>query len=111
MRGERMTNILHIADYGGSYSGNFIASLLRLQEALAEQFDLGMVLVFSKVAEGRPWLKLVQEQKIPVYFADKRIAVSLRALAKRHVKSKMRVRIPEVGIRKDWEVLRCEMNP
>ena len=69
-----MATIFHIADYGGSYAGNFIASLLRLQEAVTEQLGLGMVLVFSKIVEDRPWLKLVQEQKIPVYFAGKHIA-------------------------------------
>ena len=68
-----MKTILHIADYGGPYAGNFISSLLHLKEVVAEELGLGTVLVFSKIAEGCPWLKLVLEKEVPVLFIDKRM--------------------------------------
>lgn len=73
-----MPIILHIADYGGVYSGNFVPSLLHLKEAVAEQLGLSTVFVFSKVAEGRPWLKLIQERGIPVLFIDKHMSLLKR---------------------------------
>jgi len=82
-------NILHIADYGGPYAGNFISSLLHLKETVSEELGFGTVFVFSKIAEGRPWLKLVQEKGIPVLFVDKRMPLlkrfrTLTAIAKEH---------------------------
>jgi glycosyltransferase involved in cell wall biosynthesis len=66
-----MATIIHIADYGGPYSGNFISSLLHLQEAVHKQLGLDTAFIFSKVAEGRPWLRLIQDRAIPVLFLDK----------------------------------------
>jgi len=84
-----MATVIHIADYGGSYSGNFIASLLHLQETVAEQLGLGTVFVFSKVAEGRPWLRVIRDRGIPVLFIDKRMPrlkrfQAVTAIAKEH---------------------------
>lgn len=47
--------MLHLADYGGSYPGNFIASLRALTPELARR-GMEQVLAFSHVAEGRRWL-------------------------------------------------------
>lgn len=74
----KASNILQVADFGSIYSGNFIASLLRLQETVTEQLGLGMVFVLPKVAEERPWLKLVQERGIPALFIDKHMPLLKR---------------------------------
>jgi glycosyltransferase involved in cell wall biosynthesis len=51
----RQPKVLHLADYGGSYPGNFIASLRALTPELARR-GMEQVLAFSHVAEGRKWL-------------------------------------------------------
>jgi hypothetical protein len=43
-----MATVLHAADYGGSYAGNFIASLLALDNVLNEELGLRLVLVFFR---------------------------------------------------------------
>jgi len=42
-----MNTVIHIADYGGSYSGNFVASLIALDKALHKEMGLRLMVVFS----------------------------------------------------------------
>ena len=51
-----MATVLHAADYGRTYAGNFIASLLALDNVLNEELGLRLVLVFSDIVKVRQWL-------------------------------------------------------
>ncbi len=84
-----MATVLHAADYGGSYAGNFIASLLALDNVLNEELGLRLVLVFSDIAKGRQWLEQVEARGIPYYYLSKswsRVArfKTLKAIAEEH---------------------------
>lgn len=74
--------IVQIADYGAPYAGNFISSLLCLHEAVATELKVDTVFVFPESARQRPWITMVQNQKIPVLFIDKsmRLVKRLQAL-------------------------------
>jgi len=72
-------SIVHIADYGGPYSGNFISSLQALKVAVQRE-GFRLVLVFSDIARNRPWLAEV-EGNVSVHFMPK--VASLPALVLR----------------------------
>jgi glycosyltransferase involved in cell wall biosynthesis len=59
--------VLHLADYGGPYAGNFILFLKALHKTLVS-VDWREVLIFSEIARGRPWLKELEKEGIPIYF-------------------------------------------
>lgn len=52
-------SVIHVANYGGPYSGNFITSIRALRRAV-DDVGLRFVLVLSDVARDRPWLSKVQ---------------------------------------------------
>jgi hypothetical protein len=60
-------SVIQMADYGGPYSGNFIASLLTLNEVL-KKAGLRQVMIFSAIAKDRPWVDKLLDNNIPVYF-------------------------------------------
>lgn len=80
-----MPTILHVADYGGPYSGNFIASLIALNEELQKNFGLDLALVFSDVARGRQWLKQLDDRQIPYDFIVKEQPHALRLAALKNI--------------------------
>lgn len=65
-----MNTVIHVADYGGPYSGNFITALKKLDEKLKNE-GLRLVLVFSYIAKDREWLSELYNRGIPVYFISK----------------------------------------
>ena len=70
--------ILQIADYGAPYSGNFIHSLLYLQQEIAVELDRNMILVLPLRASSRSWMDLIQSRKIPFLFIDERMPLVKR---------------------------------
>jgi len=73
-----MATILHIMDYGGPYSGNFISSLLFLEEKITKELGFNSIFIFSERAKQRPWLNLIQKRKIPIFFIDKKLSLLKR---------------------------------
>jgi glycosyltransferase involved in cell wall biosynthesis len=60
--------LVHMADYGGPYAGSFIPTLIGImREAEARGWD--REIVFTQVAEGRPWLAELEKEGIQVHFA------------------------------------------
>ena len=59
-----------MADYGPSYPGNFIASLIRLRDAVSDKLGLGTTFVFSELARSRSWIADLETRGIPVAFMD-----------------------------------------
>jgi len=59
--------IVQLADYGGPYSGNFIASLKMLSAKLN---DIGwrQIYIFSDIAEDKNWLKELINSNHQIYF-------------------------------------------
>jgi glycosyltransferase involved in cell wall biosynthesis len=62
--------VLHLADYGGAYSGNFIASLLSLVEP-SRALGLRVVFGFSDIAKGQPFLDDLRAQGLSVHLLPK----------------------------------------
>lgn len=77
-----MRSIVQLADYGGPYPGNFVASLKVLGDAVAG-LGLRQVLVFSDIAKDRQWAKELQEEGTRIYFLSKnvRLAGTARSIA------------------------------
>lgn len=73
-----MKTILYIMDYGGPYSGNFISSLLFLEEKITKELGFDSIFIFSEIAKQRPWLNLIQKRKIPIFFIDKKLSLLKR---------------------------------
>ena len=73
-----MATILHIMDYGGLYSGNFISSLIFLEEKVAKELGHNSIFIFSEIAKKRPWVNLIKKRKIPIYFVDKKLSLLKR---------------------------------
>ena len=73
-----MATILHIMDYGGPYSGNFISSLLFLEEKITKELGFNSIFIFSEIAKQRPWLNLIQKRKIPIFFIDEKLSLLKR---------------------------------
>jgi glycosyltransferase involved in cell wall biosynthesis len=69
-------SIIQIVDYGGPYSGNFIASVLTLNEVL-KKAGLKQVMIFSVIAKDRPWIDKLLDNNIPVYFLPARTSLSV----------------------------------
>ncbi len=70
--------VLHLADYGGPYPGNFIASLRALRPELSRR-GLEPVLAFSHVAQGRRWLEDLRADGFEVHVLPRGTARALRA--------------------------------
>jgi glycosyltransferase involved in cell wall biosynthesis len=62
--------VLHFADYGGPYAGNFISSLTALAEVLKTS-GYRQVLVFSDIAKNQPWLKELYQKEKYIYIIPK----------------------------------------
>lgn len=73
-----MATILHIMDYGGPYSGNFISSLIFLEEKVAKELGHNSIFIFSEIAKKRQWVNLIKKRKIPIYFVDKKLSLLKR---------------------------------
>lgn len=63
----RRKNVLQILNYSAPYRGNFIQSLLRLEEWLAKE-DVQMIYLFYKAAEKREWVQQLIRENTQVYF-------------------------------------------
>jgi glycosyltransferase involved in cell wall biosynthesis len=74
--------VVHAADYGGSYPGNFVASLRSLAGPCRE-LGLRLVLAFSARADGArpPWMDALRDDGIPVHVIDRRGSLRERARA------------------------------
>jgi glycosyltransferase involved in cell wall biosynthesis len=75
----RRPTVLHLADYGGPYPGNFIASLRALAPELARR-GMDEVLAFSPVAGGRKWLADLRAEGF-----DARLLPASRSEARRQI--------------------------
>jgi glycosyltransferase involved in cell wall biosynthesis len=62
--------IIQLADYGGSYAGNFIASLIFLNNILNKS-NWRQVLLFTNIAKNRAWIESLIKLEIPIYFVSK----------------------------------------
>ncbi|GAA1930538.1 glycosyltransferase family 4 protein [Nocardioides marmoribigeumensis] len=60
-------HVIHLADYGGPYPGSFIP-LLRAVGVAAERRGWSFELIFTPLARGREWLRLVED--FPVSFME-----------------------------------------
>jgi glycosyltransferase involved in cell wall biosynthesis len=69
MVGRTSPAVVHVADYGGAYSGNFIASL-RALEGPCRAMGLRLVLVFSDGVGRRPWLDALRDE-LPVHLVGR----------------------------------------
>ena len=58
--------VVHAADYGGAYSGNFVPSLRSLEEP-CRSMGLRLVLAFSDLAARRPWLEQLRADGFAVH--------------------------------------------
>lgn len=67
--------VLQLADYGGPYAGNFIASLMALDEKL-KSLGWRQVLVFSDIAKKTAWLKDLIDKRTTVYLVPKNIRLT-----------------------------------
>jgi glycosyltransferase involved in cell wall biosynthesis len=61
--------LIHLADYGGSYSGSFIPMLARVARTSMER-GWSVELVFAEDAEGRGWLRSLKQAGVPYRFID-----------------------------------------
>jgi len=73
-----MATILHMMNYGGPYSGNFISSLLFLEEKVSKERGINSIFIFPERAKKRAWLTLIQRRKIPIFFIDKKMTLLKR---------------------------------
>jgi len=62
-----MKTVIQLADFGPSYPGNFIASLLALNSLLQES-GIRQVLVLPERAKGRSWSRSLEGRGVPMYF-------------------------------------------
>ncbi len=62
-------NVLHLADYGAPYEGNFVASLRALETSLAARAH-GMAYVFPVRAGNRDWARAMQREKPNVHILE-----------------------------------------
>jgi glycosyltransferase involved in cell wall biosynthesis len=63
----RGQNVLQILNYSAPYRGNFIQSLLRLEQWLSND-NIQMIYLFCKAAEKRDWVQQLARESKPVYF-------------------------------------------
>jgi glycosyltransferase involved in cell wall biosynthesis len=68
--------LIHLADYTGSYGGNFIASLVYLDKML-KLYNWRQVLVFSDIIKNKPWVQYLVNLKVPIYFLPKASRIRL----------------------------------
>lgn len=68
--------VIQFADYGGSYGGNFIASLTSLDQSL-KTANWRQVLVFTDIAKNREWVASLARLGIPIYFVSKKSRLKL----------------------------------
>jgi glycosyltransferase involved in cell wall biosynthesis len=73
-------SVLHLADYGGAYSGNFVASLRSLVEP-SRALGLRVVFGFSDIAKGLPFLDDLRAQGLPVHLLPKTASLRDRTSA------------------------------
>ena len=73
-------SVLHLADYGGAYAGNFVASLRTLVEP-CRALGLRVVLGFSDIARGRPFLDDLRAQGTAVHLLPRGATLLDRARA------------------------------
>lgn len=76
--------VIQLADYGGSYSGNFVASLLELGNILKKN-GLCQVLIFSEVARDKAWINDLREKNVPMYFLPKKKSILYIAVKIIHI--------------------------
>jgi glycosyltransferase involved in cell wall biosynthesis len=76
----RARSVLHAADYGAGYSGNFIASLRSLSGP-CEALGLRVVLGFSDAVQDRPWARALRDEGVPVHFFPRAAPLRERAAA------------------------------
>ncbi|MFL5263188.1 MAG: glycosyltransferase family 4 protein, partial [Anaeromyxobacteraceae bacterium] len=72
--------VLHVADYGGAYSGNFVASLRALEEP-CRAMGLRLVFAFSEADSPRPWIDAVRRTGIPVHLLRRDGSLAQRTAA------------------------------
>ena len=63
--------ILVAADYNAPQSGNFIASLLDLADAVKAQGGQ-TVFLFPEQKDGRTWVEWIKNRGVPVHFLEVR---------------------------------------
>jgi glycosyltransferase involved in cell wall biosynthesis len=61
--------LIHLADYGGAFSGSFVQMLLAIGRA-AQKRGWSIELVFSELSRERHWLAEVERTGIPYRFVD-----------------------------------------
>jgi glycosyltransferase involved in cell wall biosynthesis len=61
--------LIHLADYGGIYSGSFIPMLIAVATA-ARNGGWSVELIFSDLSRGRDWLEDLERARIPYRFLD-----------------------------------------
>lgn len=66
---QEKKSVIHIADYGSPYPGNFIASLQALGQTV-EAMGLRQVLILPKRVINRPWFKDLNSSYAPIYLLD-----------------------------------------
>lgn len=67
--GKKKPSVIHLADYGAPYAGNFMALLLELGGKI-EDSDLKHILILPHRAGKRPWFKGLTSQNVHVYLID-----------------------------------------
>ncbi|HTP26777.1 MAG TPA: glycosyltransferase family 4 protein [Anaeromyxobacteraceae bacterium] len=70
MEASRSPAILQVADYGGNYSGNFVASLRALSDP-CRSLGLRLAFAFSRLSEEPPFIRTLREEGFPVYLLDR----------------------------------------
>jgi glycosyltransferase involved in cell wall biosynthesis len=79
-RSSGSRSVLHLADYGGAYSGNFVASLRSLVEP-CRALGLRVVFGFSDIAKGQPFIDDLRGQGLSVHLLPKTAPLRDRASA------------------------------
>jgi glycosyltransferase involved in cell wall biosynthesis len=68
--------VIQFADYGGSYGGNFIASIVSLNTIL-KLSNWRQVFVFTDVIKNKKWVESLANYGIPIYFVSKKSRIKL----------------------------------
>ena len=72
--------VLHLADYGGAYSGNFVASL-RALSGPCDALGLRLAFAFSESKVARPWIDALRAGGTPVHLLRREGSLSERTSA------------------------------
>lgn len=84
---DRRISVIQLADYGGSYSGNFIASLIHLEKELDRQ-GFKQIYVFPDYVRHKPWFPSFKKNGHAFYLLDRKaspfsLAFSITKIARK----------------------------